>query len=272
MNWGTFVKEASALPGDLVDQVSTAALTRWADSPSGIDKEAREALCASLVGARLVDAAIEKLALSPEDRDYLRALNEEAGARDIALLTKQALMDPRIGGALLGAGVGAGLGAWKDDENRLRGAALYAVPGAAIGAVGGAIAGEFSGRAKALAEDAAAVADATRNEAAAHAASRSVALARLNGAIRDGERWHQNLIHTAAALSEHGNERKTPGIREFAAQILPFLGARKQEIVAAHVAQPGSLPRDLWMDHTANIPYMSIIHEAAKTLHTNTPL
>ncbi|MCC6971594.1 MAG: YbaB/EbfC family nucleoid-associated protein, partial [Phycisphaerales bacterium] len=52
--------------------------------------------------------------------------------------------DMRVVSIEISAALGAGLGAYKDDENRLRGAALYAVPGAAIGAIGGSISAELA--------------------------------------------------------------------------------------------------------------------------------
>lgn len=136
-------------------------LTKWASDPSGINSDVREGLCASLVGATLVDGAISKMAalgqITADEANYLVQLHTESVRGEIGALTKSAgvpewlgnaltapLRHPTTTGAVAGAIGGGALGAWKDDENPLRGAALYALPGAALGAVSGNVAGDLA--------------------------------------------------------------------------------------------------------------------------------
>lgn len=140
-------------------KLAAEALDAWASAPSDASREERELRCASIVGALTTDFAIEKLAqerrITPEEQEYLLNLNAEAALVDLATLTKRAdfrqhivnglaslAQHPKTTGAVIGGVVGGGIGAWKDEDNRLRGAALYAVPGAVIGGIGGALGGE----------------------------------------------------------------------------------------------------------------------------------
>lgn len=264
MSWDHFTKEAELHEGDLAEQTATAALARWAASPApGLAKEARETLCASLTGARLVDAVIAKLACTEEERAFLYALNAEAAGRELQQLTKQAFFGehPRLLGAGIGAALGAGLGAYKDDENRLRGAALYAVPGAAIGAIGGSIAGEIAGaeaaRVRDLADQAAAAA---QERAVANAAAR-VELHRRVGAA---ERWHKSLTDTAAMLSESA---KDPNMKTFAGQFLDTVTQRRQDIVAHAFEHLGEPHPGLILDHYDKVPLLNELYEAARYYH-----
>lgn len=136
-------------------------LTKWASDPSDLNAQMREDLCASLVGATLVDNAIAKLAslgrITEDEAAYLAQLHTESVRGEISALTKSAgapewlgnaltapLRHPTATGAVAGAIGGGALGAWKDDENPMRGAALYALPGAALGAVGGTVMGDIT--------------------------------------------------------------------------------------------------------------------------------
>lgn len=122
-------------------------LQLWGASDAGTklghDQGTREAFVASVVSAALVDTQIEKLALSRDDKEFLLTLNAEAALADLSQFTKSAgLLDtlrahPALVGAAIGGVSGAGFGAYTDDENRLRGAVRFGVPGA----VGGAIVG-----------------------------------------------------------------------------------------------------------------------------------
>ncbi len=136
-------------------------LTKWASDPSDLNAQMREDLCASLVGATLVDNAIAKLAslgrITEDEAAYLTQLHTESVRAELGALTKSAgapewlgnaltapLRHPTTTGAVVGAVGGGALGAWKDDENPMRGAAMYALPGAALGAVGGTVMGDLT--------------------------------------------------------------------------------------------------------------------------------
>lgn len=136
-------------------------LTKWASDPSDLNAQMREDLCASLVGATLVDNAIAKLAslgrITEDEAAYLTQLHTESVRGELGALTKSAgapewlgnaltapLRHPTITGAVVGAVGGGALGAWKDDENPMRGAAMYALPGATLGAVGGTVMGDLT--------------------------------------------------------------------------------------------------------------------------------
>lgn len=136
-------------------------LTKWASDPSDLNAQMREDLCASLVGATLVDSAIAKLAslgrITEDEAAYLTQLHTESVRAELGALTKSAgapewlgnaltapLRHPTTTGAVVGAVGGGALGAWKDDENPMRGAAMYALPGAALGAVGGTVMGDLT--------------------------------------------------------------------------------------------------------------------------------
>lgn len=274
MSWDHFTKEAELHEGDLAEQTATAALARWAASPApGLAKEARETLCASLTGARLVDAVIAKLACTEEERAFLYALNAEAAGRELQQLTKQAFFGehPRLLGAGIGAALGAGLGAYKDDENRLRGAALYAVPGAAIGAIGGSISGELAAaeaaHVKALADEAAAAVATQRAAAQERAVANAAARVELHRRVGEAERWHQSLQDMTAMLSEKADPVKHPGLREFAQRLLPDLALRRDDIVAHAFSNPGRAHPELVRDHYDNLPLLQQIYRAAEGFH-----
>ena len=256
MSWDHFTKEAELHEGDIAEQTATAALARWAASPApGLAKEARETLCASLTGARLVDAVIAKLACTEEERAFLYALNAEAAGRELQQLTKQAFFGkhPRLLGAGIGAALGAGLGAYKDDENRLRGAALYAVPGAAIGAIGGSISAELAAaeaaRLKALADEAAAAA---QERAIANAASRLELKRRIDAATLQ----HNTLLDAAHnIIMTHENS----SVRAQARNMIDDLTRNAQEYIAYSVANPGQIHPEFLAGYV-NLPHNGLNH------------
>lgn len=149
--WVRFKEQALTSGEAPSDAYALAAIEKWASheagSRGGPARPLREALAASVAGAALVDAAIEKLAAegryTAEEREFLLDVNAEAAIRDLRGLLKtssafgDALRSPTARGALIGTAIGGGVGAWKDDDNRLRGALTYALPGAAIGSVVG---------------------------------------------------------------------------------------------------------------------------------------
>lgn len=245
MSWDDFTKEAALHEGDLAEQVATAALARWAAAPApGLAKEARETLCASLTGARIVDAVIAKLACTDEERAFLSALNAEAAGRELGQLTKQAFFGehPRLLGAGIGAALGAGLGAYKDDDNRLRGAALYAVPGAAIGAIGGSIAGEISGieaaRLKALADEAAAAVATQRAAAQERAVANAAGRLDLRRRIDAATLHHDTLIDAAHnVIMTHPDAQ----VQATARSMVDDLTRNAQEYIAYGVSNPGEI-------------------------------
>lgn len=115
-------------------------LEKWASAPSDLTRAEREAWLADFSANLLVENTLTKMAaqnhLHTDEVQFLRELHAEAALESFQKLTKVAL-SPTAWGTLGGTVIGAGLGALKDDENRLRGAAIGAVPGAAIGALAG---------------------------------------------------------------------------------------------------------------------------------------
>lgn len=149
------VKTAASAHGPMVEGLAEIALKTWADADAGTklshDQSHREAFVASLLGAAAVDNVIDKLAsegdLSTPEAEFMRNLNAEAALRDFGQFQKTANVfktvaefiakHPTTVGGIAGAVAGAGFGAWSDDENRLRGAIRFGVPGAAMGAMAG---------------------------------------------------------------------------------------------------------------------------------------
>lgn len=96
--WGA-VKSAALRRGDsLLDGLASVALEAWAASDAGTklseDRATREAFVASLVGAAVVDATLDKLAAegayTTPEVEFLRDLNAEAALRDLARFQKNA--------------------------------------------------------------------------------------------------------------------------------------------------------------------------------------
>lgn len=172
--WGQIKTAATHDGSDLLEGLAKVALSAWhetsASNKLSADRATREAFVASLVGAAVVDTALDKLAADGEysvpEVEFLRDLNAEAALRDFARFQKQAqaaallrpLQQKRAGlgtsikrvlhkhPALIGAGIGgvagAGFGAYGDDEDRLRGALRFALPGAIMGGLLGHGAGQ----------------------------------------------------------------------------------------------------------------------------------
>lgn len=152
--WGA-IKEAAAAHGDFVTGIAQLALSAWGKADAGTklshDRSHREAFVASLVGAAAVDLTIDKLAeegtLSTPEADYMRDLNAESALRDLGQFQKSAgalraaaeliAKNPTAVGAVAGLVASAGFGAYADEENRLRGAIRYGVPGALMGGMAG---------------------------------------------------------------------------------------------------------------------------------------
>lgn len=109
------------------------------------DRDARDFSAISFATAYAVDDAIDKLAsageISSDDALEFRRLNAESAMDDIFGMLKESdwYKHPAVIGAGAGALVGGGLGAWGDDENRLRGGVFGAAGGAAVGGIGGAV-------------------------------------------------------------------------------------------------------------------------------------
>lgn len=143
--WNAIKEAAKAEGPDLGTGLAKVALALWASGDAhtkvGHARAAREAFVASVVGAAVVDAQIEKLALSRDDKAYLANLNALAALEDLSQFTKSAgpleflAKHPAIVGSVLGGTAGAGFGAYADDENRLRGAVRFGLPGAIGGAM-----------------------------------------------------------------------------------------------------------------------------------------
>jgi len=130
-----------------VEGLARIALNLWANNDYGTklshDKAHREAFVASLVGALITDNAIEKLSsekkLSILEANYLSALNADSAMNDLSEFAKSAgVLDwvkanPAITGTVVGGAIGAGTGAFIDDDDRLRGAIRFGIPGAVFG-------------------------------------------------------------------------------------------------------------------------------------------
>lgn len=156
------VKTAAAQGApSLLEGLACFALRTWEQSDAGTklseDRSTREAFVASLVGAAVVDATLDKLAsegaYTAPEVTFLRELNAEAALWDLARFQKNAGAlqsalrwakdNPAALGSVGGALTGGAFGAYSDDENRLRGALRFAVPGAAMGAMLGHGAGQL---------------------------------------------------------------------------------------------------------------------------------
>lgn len=109
------------------------------------DREVRDFAAISFATAYAVDESITKLAncgeITPDDAIEFLKLNADSAFDDIFGMLKESdwYKHPAVIGAGAGAVVGGGLGAWGDDENRLRGGLFGAAGGAAVGGVGGAV-------------------------------------------------------------------------------------------------------------------------------------
>lgn len=156
------LKEAAVRDGaSLLDGLAKLALSAWHETDAGTklsaDRATREAFVASLVGAAVVDSTLDKLAADGEysvlEVEFLRDLNAEAALGDFACFQKSAGFGasikhvlhkhPALIGASIGAAAGAGFGAYGDDDDRLRGALRFGLPGAVMGGLIGHGAGQI---------------------------------------------------------------------------------------------------------------------------------
>lgn len=155
------VKTAAEEQGDLLEGLSDVALTIWGNGDAGAklsnDRSHREAFVASLVGAAAVDTVISKLAeegaISTPEAEFMRDLNAESALRDLGQFQKTANVfrtvaqfianHPTAVGSVAGAVAGGAFGAYSDDDNRLRGAIRFGVPGAVMGGMIGHGAGQM---------------------------------------------------------------------------------------------------------------------------------
>ena len=149
------VKTAAQHDGELLDGLARVALTIWGEGPGGTklasDRSHREAFVASLLGAATADTVIDKLAaegvVSTPEAGYMHELNAEAAIRDLGQFQKTAnvfrtvaqfiAQHPASVGSVAGAVAGGSFGAYADDDDRLRGALRYALPGAVMGGMVG---------------------------------------------------------------------------------------------------------------------------------------
>ena len=163
--WALCKTAAAGDPGGVPVGLTKIALEVWADAyergfDPGAGRATREAFAGSFGSAWVVDQEIDKLAaeghISSDEHARMAGLLAESAVRDLEEMTKRAgaadiMRMPQVRGALAGTALGAGVGAWKDDENRLRGALAGAVPGAIMGGALGHGYSEFGkGKAEAL--------------------------------------------------------------------------------------------------------------------------
>jgi len=255
--WNAMKVAALAGGNDLVPALAQAAIEKWASVEAGArlghPREMREAFASSVAGAAMVDVAIEKLAASGRytevEREFMLDLNAEAAVRDLQHLCKTAgflsnavqtmATHPKTTGAVVGGTIGAGLGAWKDDENRFRGAVSYGIPGAVTGALAGhAFENHRQNQqtARTHAEDIA-----KEQQAAAQAAQASSLRSsnQLNTQSDDAARWHKNLVQATAAVAQDGNMQMTHGMGISRLQAL--LNDHSEDIIQHAVMNPGKI-------------------------------
>lgn len=236
--WQRFKKTASdAAP----ESVAMCALEKWASeeagSPASPRRDMREALAASVAGASLVDEGVRKLAeagrYTQEEEDFLNLLTAESALTDLNRLTKTAgVLDfirqhPKMIGGTAGAVIGGGLGAWKDDENRLRGAALGAVPGAVIGALGGHVADGMMQHSSGVRDAARKVEESARLAAQQTAQQATQAAEDLVQKKQRAERWYGDLMASSLANNQ-------PGFGS-------IISANKDKIIEHAVSNPGKV-------------------------------
>lgn len=156
--WKLCKTAANAKPEPVALGLTKIALNIWADAYEsgmnpGADRVTREAFAGSFGSAAAAEQEFDKWAsdgvISEDEHTKLSTWLAEGAVNDLVEMTKTAspgmslLKNPRIMGAIAGTAIGAGLGAWKDDDNRARGAILGAVPGAIAGAAIGHGVGEY---------------------------------------------------------------------------------------------------------------------------------
>jgi hypothetical protein len=220
--WRLCKTAATANGGSAPVGLAKIAFDIWADSyERGLhpksDRSTREAFAGSFGSAVAVEGEIAKLAaqgqISEDEQTKMAAWVAESAVRDLTQMTKSAspvadfLKRPRVLGTLAGTAVGAGVGAWRDDEDRLRGALLGAVPGALVG---GAI-GHNVGAQRAAAEAA---------EELKHQMGQALAHGKFD-----------QLIHAA-------NQMEDPGVRQ-------HLESKKHELLRAFAQGSENIPDEV---------------------------
>ena len=149
--WNLCKSAAANDPAGTAVGLTKIAFEVWADAYERgmypkIARENREAFAGSFGSAWAVEEMVLKMAeeglISSDEADKLASFVAESAVRDLEEITKNAgFMDimkkPEVIGALSGAALGAGVGAWHDDKNRARGALAGIIPGALIGATMG---------------------------------------------------------------------------------------------------------------------------------------
>lgn len=147
--WHLCKTAAASHPQGVSVGLTKVAFDIWAASyesgvASGVRQEVREAFAGSFGSAAAVEGELAKLAqagqITAEEHEKLAGWVAESAVQDLSELTKQAgtvtdvLKKPQVLGAMAGFVTGAGLGAWKDDKDPMRGAIAGAIPGTLIGA------------------------------------------------------------------------------------------------------------------------------------------
>jgi hypothetical protein len=145
--WGLCKQIAAGHPRGVSVGLSKIAYEIWADGyergySSTRSREEREAFAGSFGSAVAVEGGLAKMAQEGRITDYdqIKMLDwvAESAVNDLVELTKTAdamavLRRPEVIGGVLGTATGAGLGAWSDPEDRVRGAIAGAVPGGLAG-------------------------------------------------------------------------------------------------------------------------------------------
>jgi hypothetical protein len=211
--WKLCKTAANAKPEPVALGLTKIALNIWADAYEsgmnpGADRVTREAFAGSFGSAAAAEQEFDKWAsdgvISEDEHTKLSTWLAEGAVNDLVEMTKTAspgmslLKNPRIMGAIAGTAIGAGLGAWKDDDNRARGAILGAVPGAIAGAAIGHGVGEYGASRAAMQ-----AAQAFKTEAArGHGQAASDAYERVAGLWSDSA--IQDFVkNNATRIAEH---------------------------------------------------------------------
>jgi hypothetical protein len=120
----------------------------------------RDMTAVAFATASVVDTVIGKQAalgeITKKEAAVLYQINADSAINDLQRITKLAdgnwYNHPAFYGALGAGSLGAGIGAWGDDDNRLRGAAVGGLTGAGIGALGGLAVDAFRDEARSAAD------------------------------------------------------------------------------------------------------------------------
>jgi len=259
--WNAMKVAALAGGNDLVPALAQAAIEKWASVEAGArlghPREMREAFASSVAGAAMVDVAIEKLAeagrYTEAEREFMLDLNAEAAVRDLQHLCKTAgfltnalqtmQQHPKATGAVVGGAVGAGLGAWKDDENRLRGAVSYGVPGAAIGAMAGHAYQNHQQNqqmGQAHNDQQAQAAQQAQAQAAQQAQAASMrGMNSLDGVSDDAARWHKSLVQAVNSVATNPEAQQAHG--DAIPRLQALFNDHSHDIIQHAVMNPGKI-------------------------------